>query len=110
MIGNINTLEQDKFEETNGGQVSVRVFSKEKVLQLVPTAIKALTFDSITASKVSDTVIRYTFANGASKLAFMDMTLNADNTYSITSTINGDKMLLEDGSFLLLETGDTIIL
>lgn len=110
MIGSINTLEQDKFEETNGGQVSVRVFSKEKILQLLSPVTSTLTFDSIVASKISDTTILYTFNNGASCVAGISVTMNANNTYGIAYTVCGDDMLMEDGSLLLQETGFKIIL
>jgi len=110
MIGSINTLERDSFEETNGGQVSKRVFSKEKIMQLISPIVSSLTFDSITASKLTDTTLLYSFANGATCVANVEFILNADNTYRIIASICGDDMLMEDGGLLLLETGLKIIL
>jgi hypothetical protein len=108
-MNSINTLEREKFVPLNSGSTAIRSFSRAKIISLLNSISSGVTYDRISAERVSNNVIKYSISLGMSDVAQVDVVYNSETELSIDITLTTDKFLIEDG-FLLLENNDLLVL
>lgn len=84
----INTREKEKFIELNDGSVAVNSFDRGNIVGLITNSglLNGVTYDQVTATKVSASTIDYKFYASAVLQATVRFIFTSDASWSLTKS------------------------